>query len=312
MTDISAPGHACGESTSGVDNVFMTRRKPSRRQLSLFEADQADLPFDAYAPPEPQPVARPGEQLPLFEGKVPLVGEVATAVLDADFVAARSAYDRLRESYPADEAVSSFEFLLSVPKDFWSGSRADDERLAMWRMVAQKHQGQAHAHRAAREGFFRRQLALTKASDLAVAHPWVASDVANQLLSMGEWRAARDVVRDVLLTGYELRPLAFEDGVVCDLLGEEGAPAWLASLGAIRSVWPRQSLEIENLEQVRTRLSTELPEGEHERALDFWFCLCVSGLGSRVDEELRYGAHRRMKQLHPALHEEFMSGRPVA
>lgn len=78
----------------------MARHKVSRKQLSLFEADQADLPFDAYAPLEPRPLARPGEQLPLFEGKTPLLGEVTAGVLEADFHAAREAYERLRESYP--------------------------------------------------------------------------------------------------------------------------------------------------------------------------------------------------------------------
>lgn len=153
---------------------------------------------------------------------------------------------------------------------------------------------------------------MTDARNLAVEHPWAAPDVANHLVFAQEWRAAREAVRDVLLAGNELRPLEFEDPAVFDLLGEEGAPEWLASLGAIRRLWPRHTLELENPAAIQTRLAAELPKTDREAALDFWFCLCVSGLGSRIPEDVRHSAHRRMKQLHSALHEEYMTGSRVA
>ena len=136
-----------------VAGAVMARHKDSRKQLSLFEADQADLPFDAYLPPEPRPLAQPGEQLPLFEGKTPLVGEVTAGVLKADFRAAREAYERLRESYPMDKSVSSFEFLSSVPDDFWSETRSDEERLSVWQAVAQCFQTNSTGYLKARDGF---------------------------------------------------------------------------------------------------------------------------------------------------------------
>jgi hypothetical protein len=150
-------------------------------------------------------------------------------------------------------------------------------------------------------------LRIERARDLAVSDPWVAADVANHLVSAGDWRGEREVVRDVLLAGNELKPLAFEDASVSDLLGEEGAPEWLASLGAIRRLWPRLVPEGSDL----AKLFSPIPADERARALDFWFCLCVSGMGARVPEETRRDAHRRMKQLNRVLHEEFMTGRSV-
>ena len=294
-----------------VAGAVMARHKDSRKQLSLFEADQADLPFDAYLPPEPRPLAQPGEQLPLFEGKTPLVGEVTAGVLKADFRAAREAYERLRESYPMDKSVSSFEFLSSVPDDFWSETRSDEERLSVWQAVAQCFQTNSTGYLKARDGFFRRLLTIVDARELVVAHPSFAPDIANHLLSADEWNLARECLRDVLLAGKELKPLAFQDQVVSDLLSEEGAPEWLASLGAIRRLWSRHTTALENPAVIQTRLSADLPENDREKAVDFWFCLCNSGLASRIPEGIRHSAHRRMKQLHPTLHEEFMTGRRV-
>ncbi len=285
----------------------MVHRRASRKQLSLFEADQGDLPFEAYVSSEPQPVAHSGEQLLLFEGKVPLVGEIETALFDADFRLARAAHDRLRSTYRDDGSVPFFEFLSLISPDIWTGSLGQDERLSVWKIVATRYPTDSPPYRAIRDGFFRRLLRMEKAPDLAVSHPWVAADVANHLLSAGEWRSEREVVRDVLLAGNELKPLAFEDPSVSDLLGEEGEPEWLASLGAIRRLWPRPFPDSNDL----SRLSSPIPDDDRGKALDFWFCLCVSGMGTRLPEQTRRNAHRRMKQLNGVLHEEFMSGRSV-
>lgn len=276
----------------------MEHRQLSRRQLSLFEADQAELPFDAYVLPEPQP----GEQLLLFEGRIPLVGEVETAFLDGDFREAMRAYARLHSTYPTDAAVAAFHFLLEIPDDLWEETRSDEERVSVWEHVVSRRRG-------TRDGFFRRWLRTTDGRNLAASHPAVAPDIANHLLSAGDRSTGRKVVRDVLIAGHELRPLAFDDLAVSDLLGEEGTPEWLASLGAIRHVWPRTIPDEAHTEALATALTVPLPEDECARALDFWFCLCVSGLGGRVPEEVRRNAHRRMKRLHPRFHEEFMTGR---
>ncbi len=289
----------------------MVRHKVSRKQLSLFEADQADLPFDAYAPPVPRPLARSGEQLPLFEGKTPLLGEVTVGVVEADFQAARKAYERLRETYPMDESVSAFEFLSSVPDDLWTETRSDDERLSVWQAVAPFFPANSTGYLKARDGFFRRLLATTDARELVVAHPLIAPVVANHLLDAGDWNVARECIRDALLAGKELKPLAFEDQAVSDLLGEEGSAEWLASLGAIRRLWPRHTADFEITAVIHTRLSAELPDTDREKALDFWFCLSNSGPASRIPEGVRHSAYRRMKQLHPMLHEEFVTGQRV-
>ncbi len=285
----------------------MVQRRASGKQMSLFEADQADLPFERCVPSEPPLAARAGEQLSLFEGKVPLVGEIEAAVVDGDYRSARAAYDRLRNTYPADGSVAFFGFLTLIPHDFWTASLSREERLSVWRTVAKRYPSDSRVYRAVRDGFFRRLLRLETTRDLAVSDPWVAADVANHLLSAGDWRAEREVVRDSLLGGNELKPLAFEDESVSDLLGEEGGPEWLASLGAIRLLWPRLAVDSGDL----AKLSGRIPEDDRAKALDFWFCLCVSGMGGRLPEETRRSAHRRMKQLNPAFHEEFMDGRRV-
>lgn len=276
-----------------------------RRQLSLFDVDQGDLPFDAYPTSEPQLATGWGEQLLLFEGRVPLVGEIETALLDGDFREAREAYDRLRGTYPEDDSVSFFEFLSAIPHDIWTAPIGQEKLLSVWRTVSSRYVAGSPLFRGVRDGFFGRLLRGESARELAVSYPWVASDIANHLLSVGEWRSEREVVRDALLAGCELKPLAFEDAPVSDLLGEEGAPEWLASLGAIRLLWPRAPAGPSEL----ANLTSPLPEDERAKALDFWFCLCVSGMGRRLPEETRQNAHRRMKQLNPAFHAEFMEGR---
>jgi hypothetical protein len=273
----------------------------------LFEADQRDLPFEVYVPSEPLPVAQPAEQLLLFEGKVPMVGEVERAVLDGDFRLAREAYDRLRITYPADAAVSFFRFLSHIRPDIWTASLGCDERLSAWKTLATLYATGSPLYRAVRHGFFRRLLQLDNARDLALSQPWVAADVANHLWSAREYHLERELVRDLLLAGNELPPLAFEDESVSDLLGEEGMPEWLAGLGAIRDLWPRPPPDGNGPE----RLRSPIPVDERAKALDFWFCLCVSGMGARLPEETRHDAHRRMKQLNPTLHEEFMPGHSV-
>jgi len=285
----------------------MERRRASRKQLSLFEADQGDLPFDEYVSPEPQLITRSGEQLSLFEGRVPLLGEIETALVDGDFPLARAAYDRLRDTYPAEGSVSFFEFLSLIQRDLWTAPLGQEERLSVWGTVSKRYVTGARLYRGIRDGFFRRLFRVETARDVAVSHPWVAADVANYLLSAGEWRSEREVVRDVLLAGNELKPLAYEDASVSDLLGEEGEPEWLASLGAIRLLWPRPLADGSDL----AKLSSPLPEDERGKALDFWFCLCVSGIGGRLPEETRQNAHRRMKQLNRTFHEEYMTGRSV-
>ncbi len=283
----------------------MARRGVPGRQWSLFEADQGDLPFDAYHSSEPKVGAQSPEQLSLFEGKVPLVGEIESALADGDYGLARAAYDRLRSTYPEDGSVAFFEFLSLIPPGVWTAPMRLEERLSVWRTIAARHATGTPFHRAIRDGFFRRLLRIERASALAVSHAWVAPDVANHLRSAGDWRAGREVVRDVLLAGEQLKPLAFDDGDVSDVLGEEGEPEWLASLGAIRRIWPRLLPKTSDME----RLSAPIPAEEREKALDFWFCLSVSGIGTRLPEETRRNAHRRMKQLNPLLHEEFMTGR---
>lgn len=182
-----------------------------------------------------------------------------------------------------------------------------EERLSVWRAVSSRYVTGSPLFGGIRDGFFRRLLRVESARELAVSHPWVDADVANYLLSAGEWRSEREVVRDVLLARNELKPLAFEDASVSDLLAEEGELEWLASLGAIRLLWPRNPPDESDL----LKLSSPLPEDERAKALVFWFCLCVSGMGKRVPEETRQNAHRRMKQLNQAFHEEFMAGRSV-
>jgi hypothetical protein len=172
--------------------------------LSLFEADQGGLAFEACAPSGPPLPAEAGEQLSLFEGRTPLVSELEAALFDGDYPSAQAAYERLRSTYPEDGSVSFFEFLLLIPRDFWTAPLGREERLAVWRTISSRYPVDSRPYRAAREGFFRRLFRLERARDVSLSNPWVAADVANHLLNAGDWRGEREVVRDLLLAGHEL------------------------------------------------------------------------------------------------------------
>ena len=276
-------------------------------QPSLFDLDRAGLRFHEHAP-SPGP-AWLEEQLPLFEGKAPLVGELEAALWDADFERAAEAFERLRETYPDESSIENLGFVAALPRDFWSLSLSVDDRLLRWECMARALGVGSIPWRKARNGFFRRLCSSTDVASLAASHPEAAPDVANSLYDNGETRASRIAVREALLAGRELRSLDFEDVEVAELLSEDEPAAWLASLGAIRLLWPRHLVEPDDASRLETEISRPLPDEDRARALDFWKCLCISGLGKHIPESIRLDSHRRMKRLHPRLHAEFMGDR---
>jgi hypothetical protein len=123
-------------------------------------------------------------------------------------------------------------------------------------------------------------------------------------------REARALVRDCLLAGRTLDSLDFrEDRALAELLAEELSPRWLACLGHIRRLWPspapRDSEWDALAESARGAARGEDP------ALTFWQCLCLAESPACPDE-LRRQARRRMKQLDPDLHAQFMRHAPPA
>jgi hypothetical protein len=117
-------------------------------------------------------------------------------------------------------------------------------------------------------------------------------------------REARVLVRDALLAGRALDALDFrENEAVAELLAEDLSPRWLACLGRVRRLWPAsppRDSESEALRQIALGAATD-----DEPAMAFWHCLRLAEIPA-CPEDLRQQARRRMKQLHPELHAQFM------
>jgi hypothetical protein len=120
-------------------------------------------------------------------------------------------------------------------------------------------------------------------------------------------RRARQLVREALLAGRELEPNDFRhDPPVADLLAEDLAPRWLASLGAISRIWPAPPLD----EAALSGFGGDDGGASSDDEEAFWRCLRVAD-DPRAPVESRHEARRRMKRLRPDLHARYMGRAPA-
>ena len=203
----------------------------------------------------------------------------------------------------------------------WNGSARflgapieSGERLAGWRTIARELDGGGQRFRKARNAFFQRLFLLESPDELIRCDPECVVPVANTLYELEELTDGGRVVRDALLLGYDIRPLDLEDEALSDLLSEDLSPRWLACFGGLRRVLPLPAPEPHEVAAFEREMSASEPLEplepleDDERALSFWRCLCVAGLGSSVNERLLQEARKRMKRLNPELHAVYMGG----
>lgn len=283
-------------------------------QLSLFPLGPAPLEIDAREPSVPRVIDRTPSgsesgdvprQLPLFSEWTRLSGALGDALADADFAAARAICSQIGTTY-GQASVPDWAGSLDAIRCDALWNRGDPrELLAAWRLVDAQLPSDAQ-RRTFRRAFLRRLFAIHPPEDVVCGDTTALPLVANALVEIGQTARARLLVRDALLAGGEVPDIA-EDQPVADLLSEDLGPRWLASLGAIRRLWPLPLPDPAERATLRATLEGAVPADDADRACAFWDVLRLAECRSALPESVLHAARRRLKCLHPDLHAAYMN-----
>jgi hypothetical protein len=284
---------------------LIVKYRNSRQQRSLFELDQREIPFEES--PAREAVAEDGpHQLSLFEGKVLLLGELERALLRCDFAAGIRVRQQLADQYGEAAVPSNISFLDKLGPEFWEDSRDLRERMAGRRALEADLPEGSPLHKAVKNCFWEKLLERHSPEEILLFDGCLLPCLFNVLHGLGRQREGRDLVRDRLLSGEVCNPIDFDDEVVNDILAEDLAPQWLASLGALHHVWARPRPSEREIAAFEKELTEPDPKHEEDRALAFWRCLSIAQRGRSLPETLLHDARRRMKRLNPDLHALYM------
>jgi hypothetical protein len=284
------------------------------RQLPLFPGiprprfDPSPADDAAAAEPVDAPSAVTDErQLELFADRAVLARALDAAVASGLFEEAVRLRQSIDEMFGPETARSPFP-LDRLAGVAWEGPAAVP--LSVWAEIDEGLASQPSLRERLRCGVFARLLESHTSCELLEARPESLPALAHVLRRLpgrspeeGR-REARVLVRDALLAGRALDALDFrDDQAVAELLAEDISPRWLACLGRVRRLWPPsppRDSEWEALREVARGGATD-----NEPAMAFWHCLRLAEAPA-CSEDLRRQARRRMKQLHPELHAQFM------
>jgi hypothetical protein len=280
----------------------------SDKPRSLFELDQTEFPSDECLAPPPKESVWLGEQLPLFEGQIPIRGELQEALRRAEYEEAQRVLRRLEETYGPDEETERLGFLHTLDVKIWEETTDISRRLTIWRGIESRLSDSPPNRRILRNGFFERLFTKHSPQEAVRRDPEIVEDVIQTLYDLGKGVEARTLVRDALLAGHPFGPVDFEDEKISELLSEDLTPQWMASLGSMRHLWPQARPSEDDVSAFTRELSNPDPTDETERALAFWRAFCVAQLGRSIQERILLEARKRMKKLHPGLHAEYMGG----
>ncbi len=257
---------------------------------------QLALETPPASPPAP---AEHEDQLDLFGDLTLLRHDLEGALERADFDVACALRARLAEEFgaPAARPYAVLDTLAGLAQ------RAPGDALRAWDDVADDVDPPLLRERATR-ALLTRLVARHGAAAIVAQAPEALPAVVASLLAADDEPGAACLVRDALLAGRVLEPLAFPAGALRELLAEDLAPRWLACLGAVRRLWP-----VPTPPDAGAALRHP-SDDDDERARAFWECLGVAR-SATADEPQRLAARRLLRQLHPGLHAQAVQ-RPTA
>ena len=231
-------------------------------------------------------------------------GALEQALADADFAAARGLCSQIRTTYGEASLPDWAASLEEIQDDVWDCGDLH-ELLAAWRLVDARLTSLLQGRRF-RHGFFLRLFAVHAPETVIAGDATVLPLVTETLVEVGETARARRLVRDALLAGEVISNIA-EDQPVADLLSEDLEPRWLASLGAIRRLWPLPLPDPDERATICATLDSAAPADDAERAWAFWEVLRLAECRAALPQPVLHAARRRLKCLHPDLHAAYMN-----
>jgi hypothetical protein len=237
---------------------------------------------------------------------VVLAERVERALVEGDFAEARKRRRELVGKWGPAAAPSGTAFLEDPQFATWSVPDRPEEALQAWMGIERLPDLPSDRAQILRAAYLGRLLDRFPASALLEHPTGLEVDVINALVHAGRRDEGRRLMRDALLRD-QLYPLtAVDDDPVADL-ASEGLPApWLASLGAIRRLWDVSKPSPEPVIELVESLSAPLPDADHDRAVAFWETLGIADLGTRIPDEVRFAARKRLRQLHGDLHAAYL------
>ena len=294
------------------------RERHAGDQLPLFPGVTGRRAEEDPGESAPEPIAEEsaldGGQIELFADYAVLARDLNLALSDGRFEEAAQVRLAIAEAFGPSDAPRELAWLDRLAAAAWEGPPAVS--LSQWAEIDLQLRGHPSLQDRVRRGAFTRLLRTHTSEELVEARP-DCLPVLVRALGLAPGRSAEDarvesrrLVRGSLLAGRRIDARDFrEDEAVADLLAEDLSPRWLACLGRIRRLWPSSPVpdaETEALQAVAGR-----QEGDDDAATTFWRCLCLAETPD-CPEGVVHAARRRMKQLHPGLHAEFMRRRTVA
>lgn len=243
-------------------------------------------------------------QLGLLTAERELVGPIEAALANGRFEDAR----RHRDALIALEGPSTSTGKLATldvvgHADFWD--RPLPIVVTQWLTLHRHLSVLPHLQQLICDGGLSRLLERHEPAELVQAAPAMLAPLTNRLCAGASADdrlpvEAAALLRDALLDGCRPAPADFRDGRLVDLLAEDYTPVWLASLGALRQLWPVPTADLPELAPVVAGF-----QDDDECGRQFWACLRCTVCCER-DAPAAVAARKRMKQLNPHMHALFM------
>jgi hypothetical protein len=287
---------------------------PPSGQLTLFVTDRRPLPVvGGFSTEDGEHRAghsgvtvEDDRQIGLFAPRAVLSRDLDIALVQGRFEEAERLRRLMDDNYGGSVETESLGFLDRLGGGLWK--RPPGEALATWAEIDALLEPSAPLQARVRDGVFARLLESHAPERLAEARldclPALTHVLARNAETSDGRRRARLLVRDALVAGRGLEPLDFRhDPPVADLLAENLAPRWMACLGAIRRLWPVPPPGGGDVARLRDQA---VPcASDDDAAQEFGRCLGVAD-DPRASEECRHAARRRLKQLQPDFHGQYM------
>jgi hypothetical protein len=285
---------------------------PLRGQLRLFDSGPSPLRSEPHDPPTgqagPGGDPAPSSQLLLFTDRVVLVEALRRSAISGDYEEAARIEERLRAGWREEAVPAELRFVRTLGPGFREIAGRPAEALEAWADIERSVGPGTVLWRRMRNGFFGRLLSRHSAGSLAGLHPGALRLVVATLRDLDRAADGRILVRDALVAGARIDLDGVEDPPVADLLAEELGARWLASLGAIRGLWPLTRPTPEETGSIAAAVHDPLPPDEEGRAMAFWESLRLAELHGSIGEPLLHAARKRLKILNGELHALYLYG----